>query len=55
MLLPELGLTPVEEYYDEDGKLFEWENAILPDVFVYQDIEDVRQGKDSVIEWVLEQ
>ncbi len=44
-----------EEYYDEDGKLYPWENTILPDVYVYQDIEDIRQGKDSVIEWVLAQ
>ena len=28
---------------------------ILPDVYVYQDIEDIRQGLDSVIEWVLAQ
>ena len=44
-----------EEYYDEDGRLYPWESTILPDVFVYQDIEDLRQGKDSVIEWVLAQ
>lgn len=45
----------VEVQYDENGKLYEWESTILPDVFVYQDIEDIRQGKDSVIEWVLAQ
>ena len=45
----------VEEYYNESGNLYEWENTILPDVFVYQDIEDIRQGKDSVIEWILKQ
>lgn len=44
-----------EEAYDENGRLYEWENTILPDVFVYQDIEDICQGKDSVIEWVLAQ
>ena len=44
-----------EEAYDENGCLYEWENTVLPDVFVYQDIEDIRQGKDSVIEWVLVQ
>ncbi|MBD5160446.1 MAG: hypothetical protein HDT14_00195 [Oscillibacter sp.] len=44
-----------EEYYDEDGKLYPWESTILPDVYVYQDIEDIRQGKDSVLEWVLAQ
>ena len=48
--------TPVAEaYYDEDGKLYPWENTVLPDVYVYQDIEDIRQGKDSVLEWVLAQ
>lgn len=36
-------------------RLYEWENTILPDVYVYQDIEDIRQGKDSVLEWVLAQ
>ena len=41
-----------EAYYDEDGKLYPWEYAILPDVYVYQDIEDIRQGKDSVLQWV---
>lgn len=44
-----------EEYYNKDGRLYEWESAILPDVYVYQDVEDVRQGKDSVLEWVLAQ
>jgi len=54
--MPELGVLPVfEEYYDENGKLYEWESTILPDVFVYQNIEDIRQGKDSIIKWVLEQ
>ena len=47
--------TDVEKYYDEDGKLYPWESCILPDVYIHQDIEDVRQGKDSVIEWVLAQ
>lgn len=46
-------LTEIER--DENGRLYEWESTILPDVFVYQDIEDIRQGKDSVIEWVLAQ
>ena len=45
----------VEEYCDENGRLYGWENTILPDVYVYQDVEDVRQGKDSVLEWVLAQ
>ena len=45
----------VGEQYDENGRLYAWESTILPDVYVYQDIEDIRQGKDSVIEWVLRQ
>ena len=45
----------VEVQYDENGKLYPWESMILPDVYVYQDIEDIRQGLDSVIEWVLAQ
>lgn len=49
------GTPTVENYYDKNGNLYEWENTILPDVFIYQDIEDVRQGKDSVIEWILDQ
>ena len=44
-----------EVQYDENGKWYEWENTILPDVYVSQDIDDIRQGKDSVIEWVLAQ
>ena len=44
-----------EAYYDEDGRLYDWECMVLPDVYVYQDIEDIRQGKDSVLEWILEQ
>lgn len=55
--MPErVGVSPVfDAYYDENGRLYEWESTVLPDVFVYQDIEDIRQGKDSVIEWVLAQ
>ena len=45
----------VEVQYDENGKLYPWESMILPDVYVYQDIKDIRQGLDSVIEWVLAQ
>ncbi len=44
-----------EEYFDEDGNLYGWECTILPDVYVSQKIEDIRQGRDSVIEWVLRQ
>lgn len=41
--------------YDEDGRLYEWENTILPDVYIHQDIEDIRQGKNSALEWILAQ
>lgn len=52
----ELGVTsPFEEYYDGDGRLCAWETCIQPDVYVHMDIEDLRQGKDSVLEWVLAQ
>lgn len=44
-----------EEYYGEDGRLYEWEYAILPDVYVEQTIEDLREGRDGVMEWVLAQ
>ena len=50
------GAQPIaDEYYNENGRLYPWENTILPDVYIYQDIEDIRQGKDSVLEWVLAQ
>ncbi|MDE6749562.1 MAG: S41 family peptidase [Lachnospiraceae bacterium] len=56
VLLPEMGVSPIfEEYYDEDGRLYEWETCIQPDVYIHMDIEDFRQGKDSVLEWVLAQ
>lgn len=45
----------VDAYYDENGKFYEWEYTILPDVYVHQDIEDIRQGRDSVLLWVLTQ
>lgn len=44
-----------DAFYDEDGKLYEWENTVLPDVYAPLLIEDVRAGKDSAIEWVLAQ
>ncbi len=47
--------SPENAYYDEDGKLYEWENTVLPDVYVSQTIEDTKAGKDSVIEWIMEQ
>lgn len=49
------GSAAAEEQYDENGRLYPWEYTILPDVYISQDIEDLRQGKDSVIEWVLAQ
>lgn len=45
----------VDAYYDENGRLYPWENTILPDVYVYQDIGDIRQSRDSVLQWVLAQ
>ncbi|MDE7283652.1 MAG: hypothetical protein K2N85_08740, partial [Lachnospiraceae bacterium] len=55
-LLREMGVAPVfKEYYDENGRLYEWETCIQPDVYIHMDIEDFRQGKDSVLEWVLAQ
>ena len=41
--------------YDENGRLYEWEDTILPDVYIHPDIEDARQGKTSALEWVLAQ
>lgn len=49
------GDDPDNTAYNKLNKLYEWESTILPDVYVYQDIEDIRQGKDSVLEWVLAQ
>lgn len=50
-----VGEHPENELYDENGRLYEWENTVLPDVFVSQNMEDIRRGKDSVIQWILEQ
>lgn len=44
-----------EPVYDEEGKLYDWENTVLPEVYVEQDIEDLRHGMDTVMEWVWEQ
>lgn len=49
------GNNPENTVLNKKHRLYEWENTILPDVYVYQDIEDIRQGKDSVLEWVLAQ
>lgn len=49
------GENPENTVLNKMHRLYEWENTILPDVYVYQDIEDIRQGKDSVLEWVLAQ
>lgn len=55
-LLEGMGIEMVyEEYYGEDGRIYQWETCIQPDVFVHPDIEDLRQGKDTVMEWVLAQ
>lgn len=55
-ILEDLDITPFfEEYYDENGRLYAWETTVLPDVYVSQDLEDLRQGKDTVLEWVLAQ
>lgn len=55
-LLHEMGVTPIyKEHYDEDGRIYQWETCIQPDMYVHLDIEDLRQGKDSVLEWVLAQ
>ena len=56
VLLPDMGVSPIfEEYYGEDGKLYEWETYIQPDVYIHMDIEDFRQGRDRVLEWVMAQ
>lgn len=49
------GTAIAEEQYDENGKLYIWENKILPDVFISQDVDDIRQGDDSIFLWVLRQ
>lgn len=55
-LLEELDVSMIyDEYYGEDGRLYQWETCIQPDVFVHLDVEDLKQGKDTVMEWVLAQ
>lgn len=57
-ILEELDVTPIykdKEYYDEDGRIYPWETCIQPDVYVHLDIDDIRQGKDTLLEWVLAQ
>ena len=49
------GDNPENTVLNRLHRLYEWENTIFPDVFIYQDIENIRQGKDSVLEWVLAQ
>lgn len=49
------GPPITEVQYDEDGKLYEWENTILPDVYVEHTLEDLQEGRDGVMEWVLAQ
>ena len=53
-----MGSMDVDFVYKEfygGGKLYAWENTLLPDVHVHLDIEDIRQGKDTVLEWALAQ
>lgn len=45
--------TSPKTQYDERAKLYPWENTILPDYYVTNDLADVSQGKDAVLEWVL--
>ncbi len=47
--------TNIQKYYDSTGRPYEWENTVLPDVYVPLDIKDLRQGKDSAIQWILMQ
>lgn len=48
------GLHPEEYDKNPNGLPYVWQNTILPDVYVPLDVEDLRQGKDSMVEWVLE-
>lgn len=48
------GMHPEDFITNENQMPYEWQNTVLPDVYVSMDVEDFRQGKDSVIEWVLE-
>lgn len=48
------GLHPEEHDKNPNGLPYVWQNTVLPDVYVPLDVEDLRQGKDSMVEWVLE-
>ena len=48
------GMHPEDYLHNENYFPYEWQNTVLPDVYVSMDAEDFRQGKDSVIEWVME-
>lgn len=48
------GMHPEDFITNENQMPYEWQNTVLPDVYVSMDVEDFRQGKDSVIEWVTE-
>lgn len=48
------GMHPEEYSHNENGFPYEWQNTVLPDVYVSADAGDFRQGRDSVIEWILE-
>ena len=51
------GDNPESTVYNKKNvnRLYEWENTIMPDVYVHMDVEDVREGRDTVVEWVLAQ
>lgn len=48
------GMHSEDYLRNENNFPYEWQNTVLPDVYVSMDVEDFRQGKDSVIEWVME-
>lgn len=52
---PQKGDGDDTAVYDENDKLYEWEDTVLPDVYIANTIEEIRQGKDAALEWVLAQ
>ncbi len=48
------GLHPEQYTRNENSIPYEWQNTVLPDVYVSLDAKDFRQGRDSILEWVLE-
>ncbi len=49
------GKEPESILYDRDGKLYPWENTVLPDVYLSNTLENARQGRDPVLEWIRKQ